>query len=162
MTSRSPEGRQRRIRKLKARIASAAPDHMPRCTVPHPQTGKPCGRKTARAAKTGLSGFTCRNHQQHTQRHGSPWCPTPSAATLRPYLSAALSYIASHRADPFISAAIAGLEGLMASAGPVEIATRLRQTASGTPGQDRTRTATRGGHQARPLVGHHARHLSIG
>ena len=80
---------------------------MPRCTVPNPTTGKPCGRPTARAAKKGLSAFTCRFHQQFKQRNGSHWCKSPSAAVLRPYLSAALSFIGTHRTDPFISAALA-------------------------------------------------------
>ncbi len=124
--ARSPEGHERRIRRLKARVISNAPDHMPCCTIPDPTTGIPCGRPTARAAKAGLSAFVCRRHQQHTQRHGSPWCKTPAAAALRPYLSASLSYVASHRADPFIEAALHGLSGIMSGAGLIEIATRLR------------------------------------
>lgn len=99
---------------------------MPRCTVTDPTTGKPCGRPTARAAKKGLSAFHCRYHQQHKQRHGSHWCKSPSAVTLKPYLIAAMSFIGAHRTDPFISAAVTGMGGIMASAGPIEIATRLK------------------------------------
>lgn len=125
--ARSPEARQRRVRKLKARIASSADDHMARCTVPNPTTGKLCSRPTTRAARGGLAAFACRFHVQFKARYGSHWCKSPTAATLRPYLKAALSYIETlrHR-DAFIRAAIDGLDHSMSSAGPVEIATRLR------------------------------------
>ena len=135
---RSPEGHRRRANKLKARIASPTDDHMPRCTVPDPITGKACGRPTARAAKQGLSAFTCRYHQQHLQRHGSTWCKSPSASDLKPYLTAALAFIDLHRTrDVFIHAALEGLAGLMATAGPTEIVTRLR----GKPPKERARQA---------------------
>lgn len=127
MTSRSLEARQRRVRKLKARIASDANDHLQRCTIWNASTGKPCGRPTSRASKDGLAAFVCRYHVQHKARHGSHWAKSPSATTLSPYLKAALSHINLNRHnDPFIRAALAGLEQLMASAGPVEIASRLR------------------------------------
>ena len=110
---------------------------MPRCVVPDPITGKACGRPTGRAARRGLSAFTCRYHQQYKQRHGSHWCKSPSAVTLSPYLSAALSFIGTHRNDPFIGAALTGTGGILASAGPVEIATRLR----GLPPERRAKIA---------------------
>jgi hypothetical protein len=135
--TRSSRGHQQRVRKLKARIISPSPNHMPRCTVTDPITGKACGRPTARAAKKGLSAFTCRYHQQHKQRHGSHWCKSPSATTLSSYLYAAMSFIGTHRTDPYISAALTGLGGIMASAGPVEIATRLR----GLPPERRAKIA---------------------
>jgi hypothetical protein len=135
---RSPEARQRRVRKLNARIASDANDHMARCTIADPVTGRPCGRPTSRASKDGLAAFVCRYHVQHRARHGSYWAKSPSATTLSPYLKAALSYIELHRHhDVFIRAALDGLAQLMASAGPVEIATRLR----GLPPDQRARIA---------------------
>jgi hypothetical protein len=133
----SLRGQQHRARKVKVRIVAPSEDYLPRCTVPDPATGKICGRPTARAAKVGLSAFTCRYHQQHKQRHGSHWCKSPSAVTLKPYLSAALSFIGAHRTDPFISAALNGMGAIMASAGPVEIATRL----NGLPPANRARIA---------------------
>lgn len=135
--SRSAKGQARRVQKLKARVASSAVDHLPRCTVADPITGKACGRPTARAAKKGLSGFTCRYHQAHRQRHGSHWCKTPSGATLRAYLACSLSYIGSHRTDPYVKAALDGLQGIMDSSGQSEIATRLR----GQPPEQRARVA---------------------
>jgi hypothetical protein len=129
MSNRSQAGHQRRVHKLKARIASEANDHMPRCTVPDPATGRPCGRLTARAAKRGLSAFTCRYHQAYFQRHGSTWCKSPSAAALKPFLTTSLAYIKKHRTDLYIDAALRGLEGLMRDSGPVVIAPRLKGVA---------------------------------
>jgi hypothetical protein len=134
---RSSERQQRRREALRRRIASVSDDHMPRCTVPDPNTGNACGRPTTRAAKKGLSAFTCRYHQQHKQRHGSYWAKRPTASVLNPYISAALSIIRERRTDPFINAALAGVRGIMASAGPVEIATRLR----GLSPEDRAKIA---------------------
>lgn len=116
-----------RINPLKAPRALGSDSYLPYCTVPDSKTGRACGRPTARSAEKGLSAFTCRYHQQHKQRHGSHWCKSPSAIVLKPYLSAALSFIGAHRADPYVSAALNGMGGIMASAGPVEIATRLNR-----------------------------------
>jgi hypothetical protein len=118
--SRSRQARLLRADRLKVRIASGGNEHFPKCTI------LGCGRPTRRAAREGLSAFTCRYHQQHKQRHGSHWCKSPVASALRPYVSAALSFIRAHRADPFVTAALMGIGSIMASAGPVEIATRLR------------------------------------
>lgn len=118
--SRSHEGRRRRNNKLKARIASTADDHFSKCTI------LGCGQPTQRAAKSGLSATLCRKHVLHRQRYGSPWCPSPTASTLKPYIKAALWFIATKRDDPYVRAALVGLSGLMDAAGPVVIATRLR------------------------------------
>jgi hypothetical protein len=56
---------------------------------------------------------------------------------LKPYVRAAQSYISLYREEPVISAAIMALGGLMDSAGPVAIATRLR----GLPPDQRARIA---------------------
>ncbi len=124
--ARTSEGERRRQDSLAARIASSASDHLPLCTVPDVATGRACGRPTARASREGLNSFVCRYHQQHKQRHGSHWCKSPSGALLRPYISAAQTTIQNHCTDPFVSTAIFGAGNLMASAGPVEMATRLR------------------------------------
>jgi hypothetical protein len=124
--NRSPDGRQRRAVILKSRIASPDYDHLPFCSVWDPSTGKPCGRPTSRAAKVGLAAFTCRYHQQHRQRHGSTWCKSPRAKTVRPYVTAALAYVEVHSEDVYINTALKALDVLMQTAGPVEIATRLR------------------------------------
>lgn len=117
---RSLEGQQARKRKLRARIESNAQDHFRRCVI----IG--CGKPTQRAARNGLGLALCRSHLAHRQRHGSPFCKSPSAGVLKPYLKSALSHIDLHRNNPFISAALIGLADLMASSGEAIIATRLR------------------------------------
>ena len=134
----SGDRQRRRAGDIRRRIEGLKEEnYLPRCTVPDPTSGKPCGRPTARAAKNGLSAFTCRYHQQFKQRNGSHWCKSPAATVLKPYLSAALSFIGAHRTDPFVSAALNGMGGIMASAGPAEIATRLK----GLPPAHRARIA---------------------
>jgi len=126
MAQRSREGHDRRVQKLKVRIASAANDHLLHCAVSDPVTGRACGRPTARAAKQGLSAFVCRYHQAHRQRHGSTWCKSPTAPVLKPYLLLSLALIDGNRRAPFVNAALSGLQGIMDASGPTEIATRLR------------------------------------
>lgn len=117
---RSPSNRLHRAKILKARIRSSAADHFAKCTM----IG--CGRPTARAERKGLAGTLCCKHLRHRQRHGSAWCPTPDAATLKPYLKASRSFVELHDKDPFVNAAKMSLAELMASAGSTEIAPRLR------------------------------------
>lgn len=128
---RSSNARARRAKKLSNRIQSCAPNHFPKCTI------LGCGQPTQRAAKSGLSATLCRKHVLHRQRHGSPWCPSPTASTLTPYVKTALSFIALDRNDLYVRAALVGLSGLMETAGPVVIATRLR----GLPPIQRARVA---------------------
>lgn len=128
---RSIQGRQRRASRLKARIESDANDHFPKCTM----IG--CGKPTQRAAKAGLSIALCRKHQLHRQRHGSPFCSSPSAGVLKPYLRAASDLIELRRTDPYINAALADIRDLVETAGPVVIATRLR----GLPPEKRSKVA---------------------
>lgn len=117
---RSPINRLQRAKSLKARIRSNADDHFARCTM----IG--CGRLTARAERKGLAGSLCRKHLGHRQRHGSAWCPSPAATTLKPYLKAARTFVELQDKDPFVCAAKAALGSLMESAGAPELATRLR------------------------------------
>jgi hypothetical protein len=128
---RTVQGRRRRVSNLRARIASNDNDHFRTCTI----IG--CGKPTQRAAKSGLAIALCRKHQLHRQRHGSPFCPSPSATTLKPYLTAASLFIEAHRNDIFVKAALADLRDLLEFAGPVIIATRLR----GLPPNQRAKVA---------------------
>jgi hypothetical protein len=129
--------RERRAARVKARIIAVENNYLQHCTISDPKTGKPCGRPTARAGRQGLGAFTCRYHQQFKQRHGSHWCRSPSAKTLRPYIVAANTLLKSRAGNPFVAAACGGLSLTMASAGPVEIATRL----SGLSPEQRARIA---------------------
>src|SRR5262249_19154912 len=64
-------------------------------------------------------------------------CPSPTAAVLRPYLTAATALIKERRGDAYIKAALSGLGDLLRSAGHVVPATRLR----GLPPAERSRIA---------------------
>lgn len=135
MSNRSAANRDKRARDLKRRIASSAYDHLPRCVVPDPLTGKVCGRPTGRAARRSLSLTTCIRHQRQFETHGSLWSKSPTAKMLRPYLTTAAIYIRSHHDDIYINAALTGLRSLMDSAGDVVIATRLRGLSAARRGQ---------------------------
>jgi hypothetical protein len=116
VTRRSPESRRRRVATVKSRVASPSHARFQKCSL----IG--CGRPTV-----GLAIALCRKHLLHRQRHGSPFQPSPPAATLRPYVKAALSFIDLHRRnDPYIIAALAELRDLMTNAPPTEIVTRLK------------------------------------
>jgi hypothetical protein len=117
---RSIAGHERRVRRLKVKLLSDADDHFRRCTI------FGCGEPTQRAAKAGLATTLCRKHLLHRQRHGSPWCRSPPAGALHPYLRAAQSFIDLRRRDAFINAALTALRRLMEAAGEVVIATRLK------------------------------------
>lgn len=117
---RSRQGRSRRAAALRARVASPEENYFDICTIPF------CRRPTQRAAKSGLSATLCAAHVRYRQRHGSPWCPSPSAYSLRPYIKAAESWIGSHRTTPAIQVALESLHGLLATAGRAIIVTRLR------------------------------------
>lgn len=107
--------------RVKRRIASEAGFAAERCAIPG------CGRLTMKAAKEGLAPHHCRKHVEHRARHGSYWLGTYTAAELKPYLTAATSYIRLRAAnDKFIAAAVSTMESALTEAGPVEIATRLK------------------------------------
>src|SRR5262245_19646244 len=108
--ARSIEGRRKRATQLKARIASTATDHFAACTI------WGCGMPTLRAARLGLAAALCQRHLAHRQRHGSPFCPSPTAPALRPYVMSALSFLELCPSDAFVAAALHGLSGALASA----------------------------------------------
>ncbi|KRR09288.1 hypothetical protein CQ12_39960 [Bradyrhizobium jicamae] len=97
-----------------------------RCAIPG------CGRPTMKAAKEGLAPHHCRSHVEHRARHGSYWLNTYTAAELKPYLTAASSYVRLWApTDKFIAAAVTAMQSALDEAGPVEIATRLKGMSAG-------------------------------
>jgi hypothetical protein len=78
------------------------------------------------AAGQGLAAFHCKRHVEHKARHGSHWHRSYRAGELKPYLSAATSYIRPRlETDPEVRVAVARLTSLLEQS-PYEIATRLR------------------------------------
>lgn len=117
---------QHRASRMKRRLGDGSAFAL-RCTVPDPASGRACGRPTMRAAGIGLATHFCRAHVEHRARHGSHWHGTYGAAKLKPYLSAATSYLRLRAPnDAFITAAINAVRATLTEAGPVEIATRLK------------------------------------
>lgn len=107
--------------RIKRRIALESDRAAERCLI------LGCGRPTMKAAQEGLAPHHCRKHVEHRARHGSHWLNTYTAAELKPYLTAATSYVRLRAtSDKFIAAAIAAMQSALDQAGPVEIATRLK------------------------------------
>lgn len=113
--------RSRAAEVLKDRIRLGLLNAAPMCAVPG------CGRPTMKAANEGLAPHHCRKHVEHRARHGSYWFNTYTAAELKPYLTAATSYVRLRAEnDRFLAAAITSMQSALDQAGPVEIATRLK------------------------------------
>lgn len=116
-----------RANELIQRLRLTEQTYFTRCRIADATTGKACSNPTMRAAGVGLAAFHCRKHVEHKARHGSHWHGTYRAAELKPYLSAAISYIRPRvQTDKFIATAIAAVGSALEEAGPVEIATRLK------------------------------------
>lgn len=85
-----------------------------------------CRRPTMRAAGQGFASFHCKRHVEHRARHGSYWKKSFRADEIKPYLSAAKSYIWPRlQTDGSIADAVGRL-ALLFEQSPYEIATRLR------------------------------------
>lgn len=110
---------------LKERIRLGPLTSAPTCAIPG------CGRPTMKAANEGLAPHHCRKHVEHRARHGSYWLNTYTAAELKPYLTAANAYVRLLAVnDKFIAAALTTLSNTLDEAGPVEIATRLKNVSA--------------------------------
>jgi hypothetical protein len=112
-SSSATKGRGRGSR-IKERIASGTTPQLSRCSI------LGCSRKPS-----GVSVGLCRLHILRKQRWGSPFCPPPRAATLNPFVKAALTYIKANRNDLHIKVTLEALRDLLASAGPAVPAHRL-------------------------------------
>lgn len=89
-----------------------------------------CHHPTMRSTGLGFASFHCKRHVEHRARHGSHWHRSYRAAELKPYLTAAASYVRPRlETDPQIKDAVARLEELLEQS-PYEIATRLRGLSS--------------------------------
>ena len=73
-----------------------------------------------RSAGVGLAEMHCKYHVAYRARHGSYWCPTYTAADLKPYLKSAAEFIKRNRAETFIAHTILCLQGLLDGAGRAE------------------------------------------
>src|SRR5690349_10678607 len=71
-----------------------------------------CARPTRATAGTGLNERFCKAHEEHQQRHGSPFKGSYSAAELNPYRRAAFDWLTANADSFFVKGAIAGVHGL--------------------------------------------------
>ncbi len=79
------------------------------------------------AAGNGHAAFHCRYHVQFKARHGSHWHPSYRATDLKPYATAARSWLKQHADRPDVTMALSWLEGLLAGAGRVDPAQNLKR-----------------------------------
>ncbi len=85
-----------------------------------------CRNLTRASAGKGLSNRHCKGHDEHHQRHGSPFRGSYGADWLNPYRRAAFDWLTANADNPWVKNALAGVQGLYQGAGqPVE-AFRLR------------------------------------
>jgi len=96
-----------------------------------------CPRLTRASAGTGLNDRFCKSHEEHHQRHGSPYRGSYTAAELNPYRRAAFEWITANQDSFFVKRAIAGVHGLYLNAGQRVEAFRMR----GLAPRDRARAA---------------------
>lgn len=126
----SVEKRRKRKREVAARAATPDPTST-YCRV----VG--CKNPTRAAAGKGLNRRFCRAHEDHHQRHGSPYRGSYGADWLNPYRRAAFDWLTENAENTWVKNAIAGVQGLYQKAGPAVEAFRLR----GLKPEERARAA---------------------
>jgi hypothetical protein len=85
-----------------------------------------CTTLTRAGAGAGLNNRYCKAHEEHQQRHGSPFRGSYSAAELNPYRRAAFEWLTANADGFFVKRAIAGVHGLYLNAGQRVEAFRMR------------------------------------
>lgn len=111
--------RTRRRADLKQRLAANDPTGRQQCWV----VG--CKRPPGNASGEGLGRF-CKPHLEHYRRHGDPLKGSYKAAEVAPHRKAAATWISEHRTDPFVAAALGGVEAAMLGAGKAVEPNQLR------------------------------------
>lgn len=104
---------------LAIRLATTKPDGRHHCWV----IG--CVGAPGNASGEGLGRF-CRKHLEHYRRHGDPLKGSYAARELMPHRRAAKAWLKANESDPFVVAAIGGIESEMLGAGPAVEPHRLR------------------------------------
>jgi hypothetical protein len=61
-----------------------------------------CGEPTTAGAGKGLNRRFCRRHEDHYERHGSPYKRSYTAAQLAPHRKAAREWLVAHEDDPAV------------------------------------------------------------
>jgi hypothetical protein len=96
-----------------------------------------CRNLSRAGAGKGLNRRYCKTHEEHHQRHGSPFRGTYGADWLNPYRRAAFDWLTANSNNLWVKNAIAGVQGLYRAAGQTVEAFRLR----GLKPEERARAA---------------------
>jgi hypothetical protein len=113
-----PERRRRRKQDVAERASAAPTTH--HCGV------EGCRNLTRASARKGLNNRYCKAHEEHHQRHGSPFRGSYGADWLNPYRRAAFDWLTANPDNLWVKNAIAGVQGLYQGAGQAVEAFRLR------------------------------------
>lgn len=106
-----PQQFQKRRAALRVRVES--PDHMySYCRV----VG--CGRPASAGTTEGLNRRFCRKHEEHYERHGSPYKGTYKAALVAPHRAAADAWLQANEGAAAVRQAVLAVDALYRSAGP--------------------------------------------
>ena len=124
-----PERRRRRKQDVAERASAVSLTH--HCGV------QGCRNLTRASAGQGLNDRYCKAHEEHHQSHGSAFRGSYGADWLDPFRRAAFDWLTANAEDPWVKRAIAGVDGLYRTAGPVVEAYRLR----GLKPEERARAA---------------------
>jgi hypothetical protein len=65
-----------------------------------------CSKPTTSGAGKGLNSKFCRKHEDHYERHGSPYKRSYTAAQLAPHRKAALAWLVAHEEDAAVRFAV--------------------------------------------------------
>ncbi|PNG24529.1 hypothetical protein [Methylocella silvestris] len=84
-----------------------------------------CKRPPLAATTEGMGKY-CRSHRHHLRRHGHTTIGSYTARHLTPYRRAAFEWIVKNASELFVKTALARIEGLLDSAGPVVEAHDIR------------------------------------
>jgi hypothetical protein len=96
-----------------------------------------CKNLTRAGAGQGLNNRYCKKHEEHHQRHGSPFRGSYGANRMNPYRRAAFDWLTTNPENFWVKNAIAGVEGLYHTAGRAVEAYSLR----GLKPEERARAA---------------------
>jgi hypothetical protein len=90
-----------------------------------------CGKPATAATGKGLNQRFCRKHEDHYERHGSPYKRSYTAAQLAPHRKAAREWLIAHEEDPVVRLAVNAVVDLYVRAGRRVEAFRLRGLSPG-------------------------------
>lgn len=112
------------------RIRRRSRDVAKRASTPNPDSRYcrvvGCKNPTRAGSGRGLNQLYCRVHEDHYQRHGSPFRGSYGREWLNPYRRAAFDWLTEHADDRWVKDALVKMGAVYQKAGPFVEAFRLR------------------------------------